>query len=291
MFYTLEELKKVDPSYDHRFNVTTTEVDRVNELIQGIKNTRNNLMPMPGDIVQYTTEHGNYYAHAHIEYFDEDNQMHICEQPYTPFITGNAEQVSFSTSGGAWAFIPRDLTPVGRELKRFTVWGRNGPCANGAIDFLTYVNVWEYDCNKQNYSTKNHDKFYVSLPEEDEYGYKFLISKGPYSHRAFRTEEDYLAWLKTYNGVEFTGHWGSSRIVWTLKQDEKYIPLDKYLSIENAIVDSQLCNGTIQECKRIYTDTSVTTYMPYQHEKIPLEDTKEHMVARMLFDINKSDSE
>jgi hypothetical protein len=289
-YYTLETLKEFDPSYNREHYTNQADVEKVNKFIKMIEESRNNNETVSGDIVEYTTKHGEFYKNAHIEKFETDedyaeNPVYICESPYVPFVDEYNGRFYTNTSGGAWNHIPKNLKLIGQREKTFCVWGHCGACGNGAVHFKAVVNVWEYveEGNLYNrMSTKDHSKFHVSIRDNTDYrsDYKYIITKGATSHTAFNTDKEYQAWLKTFNGVEFAGHWGNDRIVFTDKQIEKCLPLEEYQAITDCVIDSELCNATIQECKRVYTDNTVTTYLPYQNNKIPLEGIKvEYMRA------------
>lgn len=278
--FTRHQLKVINGSYHSEHTVTISDVKKVNDTIRVIENSRSKETPQVGDIVQFTNKHGEYYAKAHVE--RTGNELYICEQAYIPFVSidgidGN--RVSTSTSGGAWSDIPSNINYVGTKKKLFKIWGHSGACANGALDFQAEVSVWEYTEGEHEFTTRTHDKFYVDISKSDKQEYKYKIS-GSYK-TAFRTDEEYQAWLKTYHGVEKDGAWGNSKIVWTLKQESSCIPIEEYLQIENAIVDSELSNGIIQECKRIIEGTTITTVKPYQKNRIVLEGEKRYKNAYM----------
>jgi hypothetical protein len=290
--YTIETLKEIKLSHDMQYRISESDVEKVNKFIELIENSRDSTTPMIGDTVEFTDKHGEYYNHAHIEKIENDmtgnaEEIYICESPYIPFIDLYNDNIYTSTSGGAWQYIPKNLKLIGQRTKLFNVWGWCGACGNGAIQFEALVNVWEYkELNNifpEHLSTKTHDKFYVYIKKDDDFtsNYKYRIeTKGMTNHTAFKTDKEYKAWLKTFNGLEFKGHWENQLVVWTDKQIEKCIPLEEYLKIENCVIDSTLCNAEIQECKRIYTDNTVTTYLPYQNNSIPLEGvTVSHMKA------------
>lgn len=277
--YTLETLRKINEEAGNSFTEDT--VNKANELVEILENSRDNKCPQIGDIVEYTTEYGDYYGNAHIDSVKED-KIYICERPYTPFMTvdftGEEIDISFSTSGGAWTYTPRALKYLGKRSKLFKYWGGG---FSTAILFYATVNVWEHIEGNHEFSTKTHDKFFLSIVNpEYPYGYKYLISKGGLSDIAFTSEEEYKAWLKTFKGVEIdTLHDNNHKIIWTYKQTEKCVPLEEYLSIENAVIDSTLCNGSIQECKRIYGKNHIETILPYQHDKIEIKTAKAFMRA------------
>lgn len=278
--YTIETLKAINESYDHEHRVTQYDVDMANELVEVIEGSRNKDIPQVGDMIDYTNKHGDYYSRAHIESI-EDEKLYICENPSIPFTSIHGiKGISTSTSGGAWSYIPMNLKYVGTKKKLFKDWGHCGARGNGAVTFYAEVSVWEYIEGNPEYTTKTHDRFHVSIREKVNLSdYKYLVTKGSSNQTAFHTDEEYEAWLKTYHGVEKDGAWGNSRTVWTYKQDSQCIPLEDYLKIEDAIVDSELCNGTIQECKRIYEGTKVKTYLPFQNDKIEMKGVKEYRNA------------
>lgn len=277
--YTIETLKIINQSYDMKHGITQSDVDKVNKLIAIIEGSRRQDLAQAGDMIQFTNQFGEYYPNAHIERI-RDGQLYVCENPYSPFVElmENKEGIQVNTSGGAWSYLPLNLQYVGKQKKLFVAWGHDGACANGAINFFAEVSVWEYTEGIHEFTTKTYDKFFLTIRNDVEsYDYKYLISNFSGNHIAFHTNKEYKAWLKTFFGVEKEGPLGNTRIIWTYKQKSKFIPLEEYLKIKNAVVDSELCNGTIQECKRVYKDTTVTTYFPFQHNLIELKGVKAYM--------------
>lgn len=283
--YTIESLKEINQSYDYNHRVYESDVEKANKLVALIEGSREKESVQVGDIIEFTGGTGDYYGNSHVESVYDDGELHICHQGYAPFTNANSKGgISTSTSGGPWATIPGEVKYIGKRNKMFKAWGHRGATANGAFYFEAEVNVFEYIANEAlRFTTKTHDKYYVYVNKEEltyDNPYKYTVSSGAYSKTAFKTDEEYQAWLKTYQGVEFKGNWHNQIIVWTLKQDDKCIPLEDYLKIENAVIDSTMCNGKIQECKRVYKGTKVTTYLPYQKDMIVLEDVnREYMNA------------
>lgn len=281
--YTLENLKALNGRYDYNHGLKESDVVNVNNWVELIEKSRCSTTPLVGDIVEFTNKYGNYYQNAHIDNI-EGEELYICETPYVPFIMRSLEGVGYctSTSGGAWTYIPKKLKLIGTRKKLFKDWGSYGVCAEGAVTFYAEVNVWEYIDGNPEFTTKEFDKHYVSITKDRVHSteYKYIIRKESLGQVAFRTDEEYKAWLKTFHGVEQTGYGGiNQRIVWTYKQSSRCVPLNEYQSITDAVIDSELCNGTIQECKRIYKGTSVETILPYQNNKINLLNTKRYMRA------------
>lgn len=218
MEYTRESLIGVNASYHQQHRVSESDVQKASRIAQVIESTRTDAGPQVGDIVQYTTKHGDYHSTAHIEHMT-DGKWIICEQPSTPFVSVIRGAVNTNTSGGAWASIPTNPEYVGVAQKAFVSWGHCGPCANGAFTVVAQVNVWRYTDGNPEFSTEHHDMFYVTrLDRPDGYGYIYHVSRGwsmPY--KAFRTDGEYQDWLNRYDGVERPAAWTNSKIVWTRK--------------------------------------------------------------------------
>lgn len=213
---SIEDLIGVNASYHHEHRVSESDVQQANRIAQVIESTRTDVGPQVGDIVQYTTRHGDYYPRAHIENVN-DGRLSICEQPSEPFITVDEGAVRTSTSGGAWASIPATLERVGTAQKSFVAWGHCGPCGNGAFRVFAQVNVWRYTDGNPEFSTETHDMFYATrLDKPDDYGYVYHVRRG-YStpYQAFRTDAEYLRWLESTHGIERPAAWLNSTIVWT----------------------------------------------------------------------------
>lgn len=282
MGYTIESLKDINYSYDMAVGVKESDVDKANALIAAIESSRNQKCPQVGDIVNLTNAYGEYYERAHIEK-KEGSELYICESPYTPFVDIYNELISTNTSGGAWLYIPSNLKLVGTQDKIFKSWGNMGACANGAFSFYAKVNVWEYVDGIHEFTTKDYDKWHLSIFEEtsSQQAYKYILSKSGMKSCAFKTTEEYEKWKKTFRGIERENYNSKSKIVWAFKETSLCVPLEDYLKIENAVIDSELCNGVIQECKRIYEGSKVTTYLPYQNKRIVLPDTKPYMASNL----------
>jgi hypothetical protein len=273
--YTIESLKEINENYDQYHKVCQNDVDKANQLVEVIENSRNNKTPQIGDIVDFTAENGNYYKNAHIQSISEEG-LYICEVPHTPFVGINEleNNISTSTGGGAWDTIPSDLKYVGKREKNFRVFGWCGACKDGHIDFFAEVSVWEYTEGNPEFTTKNYDRFAVSIVKPNTLQpYKYIIGKGGIEYTSFRNDEEYQAWINTFNGIEREGKSGN-KVVWTYKQEEYCIPIEEYLSIQGAVISSEFCNNTIQECKRVYGENKITTYLPHQKDRIALKNVK-----------------
>ena len=135
------------------------------------------------------------------------------------------------------------------------------------IDLLTYLKNFEPDelvtiC-RGNYSTKTHDKYYVIYdphPEKRDSVYKFTSSID--KPRAWKTEKDFQAWLRTFRGVVEPGNWENQLIVWTYKNVEHHLSPVEYEDL-NIPEDTFLMNGSIRRCKRIYDDKHYIVHTYY----------------------------
>ena len=223
--YDLERLTKENTRYAHQIN--EKDVEKVNELISLITNGRSDKRPMLGDIVEYTTENGDYYKNAHIEQTDDttfgkEKTIYVCEKPYIPFVSEFRNSISFSTSGGAWSFIPKDLKLIGQRTKIFCTWGSYGACGNGAVYFTVAVNVWEYIEPNNKYaglSTKTHDKFYIYKHDDNTMNsYKYTTSIATSTKKAFKTDEEFEKWLADFRGIKFKGNFENQIVVFTPKE-------------------------------------------------------------------------
>lgn len=257
--YSIDTLKEINQSYDYRYRVSQSDVDKANAYVQLIESTRSNVQPKAGDRLRLTTKHGDYYSSAHIEGdypWGDEPSYNICECPYVPFIgiTENKDGIWCSTSGGAWQGVPKDkLRYVGREKKLFCDWGHMGACAGGAMYFEAEVSVWEYaEPNPKygTYTTKDWNRQYISFCENPKDG-------SPYRYfgdgMAYKDREDYLAWLKTHKGVEFEGNWPNQTVVFFYRTEHRFVTKEEYLSLDLP-VDTRMWNGSICNCKFEYDD-------------------------------------
>ncbi len=278
--YTLAELRDMNQVYDQVHRLNEQDVEIVNRFVEIIEGSRNNVSPRVGDIVEYTNKYGMYYGKAHIETVGDEG-LYICEQG-RPFIVMGTDSLHTSTSGGTWSYIPRDIPYVRSSEKAFITWGHAGACGDGGVTFQAMVSVFEYTEGVHEFTTKDYDMFFVSVSNEpDLFGYKYTVGcPGNTGCVAFRTDKEYQAWLKTFRGVEVDS--SGSKVVWTHKQVFACVPLEVYQKLDSLVVDSELCNGTIQECKREYDGTTVRTFMPYQDKRIVPNGVRRFMRAYEL---------
>ena len=251
----IKELIAINQRYlnDHKV-ITESDIKNIENLTALIELTRDNTTPKIGDIVKYTTKYGDYYAKALITNVFEDNSFEICEMPYTPFVCcydNKTNNIKMSVSGGAFHnFGKKMFKYVGKGQRKFCDWGACGPCANGAIDFIATVNIWEIKENNiySPYTTEKYNKMYIhKLEKPSDFGY-MILGDGI----AFKNEKDYTAFLKTYNAKEFNGYCENQKIIFYYKEENFYISKKEWENLKNCKIDTRLCNGSIITVKVKY---------------------------------------
>jgi hypothetical protein len=242
MRYDIDSLKEINRSYDYEHGMTRSDVDMANKYVEHIERTRSDTVPKAGDCVRYTTEDGDYYGKAHIE-FNRDGECNICERPSVPFIwyDGN-EGIKCFTSGGAWANIPTDqLVYIGREEKRFTDWGHCGSRGNGAVGFFAEVSVWEYihpEPLYEGYTTEKWRKVHVSKVQDEDRerhdGYLYL-TRGALSseccNNIFRTDGEYSQFLRDYKAKVFHENYPNKSVVFCYREQRQRVSREQYDSL------------------------------------------------------------
>lgn len=224
--YTVETLKKENYHFDYEHGITESDVMKVNKIIDAIENSRSTERIQVGDVVQYTNEYGEYFPHAMITNIYDDAE--ICENGnmYTNIHEG---EFCHSTSGGSFSHHEmKGFTYIGKTTRTFWTFGHNGACANGGVYFTATVNLWECNDNKEMFSTKTHDKYYLSYRKSDS-DYQYFASKsGGMSDNAWRTAKEMQAWLRTKRAI-VTGEntWGGA-IIWTYKEVKHHCSNTEY---------------------------------------------------------------
>jgi len=218
--------------------ITDIHVELANAYATKIKADRDNCRPVEGDILRYTNEVATYFPHAHVGETNSDGCT-ICEVPHIPFVSENKEtgKLSFSAGGGEWGLInPMTAKLVGKETRMFNIWCSDGvQYAHSGLAFMAEVNVWEYtpeNLPHGDYTTKNWNRRYYHISNED----------GKTTYHSFMagcalSKSEYLAWLKTYKGVEFAGHSPEQVVVY-------YYRAAEYLLEKNEWDDLPLPVGT-----------------------------------------------
>lgn len=261
MKYTIDTLREINARFCGSHILMNYDVDKANMYVELIENTRSEKSPSVGDCVRYTNEYGDYYGAAHIEKADA-NEIYICERPYTPFIHEYEGRISCNTSGGAWTHLPtRELKYIGKIEKRFCDWGNCGCCADGAIDFIAEVSLWEYVDSKNpfvskngyKFTTKDFDKCYVTFnPNRNDTDYIYFTDGN-----AWKNKREYQVWLRTFRAEVFKGYWINQFVVWTWKNTEHHVSPKEFDKLDLP-EDTFKINGDILRCKRKYNDEAHT---------------------------------
>jgi len=267
--YSIETLIPLNSVYHAAHRVLESDVAMANMYKAIIESSRTDDRIQAGDILELTTQHGNYFKDAHIEKLDqESNRWTVCEAPHTPFIWLNdtKDNIRCSTGGGIWTSVPNNLQLIGKRKKLFKDWGHCGSCADGAVAFEAEVNVWEYiEPNRLygEYTTKDYNRYYISYRAGE---------KGNPRHNntcryigddfTFANTDDYTAWLKTFRGVEFQGNWPNQVVVFCYKRVEKLLPFEEYNALDLPI-DTRICNGIIEV--KVFYDDALRTVTEYRY--------------------------
>lgn len=253
----IKELKEINQRYlNTHYEITEREKENINNLINIIEKTRDKQTPKTGDIVKFTSEHGEYFENALISSIWEDGKIEICECPYTPFFTiynKSKNDIRISVSGGSFHDFNKNLFKyIGTGKRKFCDWGSCGACADGAIDFCANVNVWEVkQKNKfEPYTTEKYNRMFIhKLEKSTDLGYT-ILGDGI----AFKNDKDYNAFLRTYKAKEFQGYCQNQTVIFYYKEENHYISKEEWEKLENYQIDTRLCNGSIITVKVKYND-------------------------------------
>ena len=266
--YTIETLTEINSSFiKAHYKIDQSDVNMVNELIKNVEESRSVSTPAPGDVVEYINEYGDYFSNVHIETV-VGQTIYLCERASTYISKSDENNISCSSSGGTWKYIEiGKLEYVKTTERRFWHFGHCGNCADGGIDFYATVNLWKCNLNKEPFSTKTHDKYYISYSgNRDDYHY--FASKNGISC-AWKTKKEFQAWLRTHRAII------NNNIAWTYKEVEHHVTPTEYDNL-NAIEDVMQMNGK-RLCKRIYDDENFTlhTYFVWYWDDSEIEDYRE----------------
>lgn len=268
--YTFETLKKENELFDSYYGVNKSDVERVNHLINMIEKSRSVETIQPYDVVEYTNEYGEYFPKATATMKNEED-IELCENAGIHLSIYDNELCG-SASGGSFSHHKEsEFTYKGTAIKTFWTLGSAGACANGGIYFTATVNLWECNNNKKKYSTKTHDRYYLSHRKSDN-DYKYFASHNALSSCAWEAEEEMQAWLRTYRAVTDEEHTWGGAVIWTYKEIEHHCSNTEYDALE-AQEDIFLMNGSKRRCKRVYDDKNyiLHTYFVWYWEDDTLD--------------------
>lgn len=275
--YTLETLKKENKLFDSYYGLDESDVEKVNRIIEMIERSRSIDVIQKYDVVEYTNEYGEYFPKATAT-MKRGGNIELCENAGVHLSICDSKLCG-SVSGGAFNHHKEnEFAYKGMSSNTFWTWGNAGACANGGIYFTATVNLWECNDNKEMFSTKTHDKYYLSYRKaENNRDYQYFASKAGMNSYAWRTEEDMQAWLRTKRAVVTEKNTWGGAVIWTYKEIEHHLS-DIEFDALNAQEDIFLMNGSKRRCKRVYDDKNyiLHTYFVWYWE----DDTQE-FYARM----------
>ena len=254
MKINLEELKRLNPKRNY-YDADITDKDVV--LLQGYVDLleKESSTPKIGDMVQFTNECGEFYSSGHLNKINAD----LCDfyaEAFIPYVFVEKDKTySFSVSGGYRENANlSELKYVGKKEKYFTLFR-----SCGSITFPVMVNVWEYNKNKDDFSTKTHDRvvvYEVKNQNNSIYNHKFEVHNKSFCCKTFNTSNNLNRWLEMRKAVKSKLEWNENCLVfWILKEEERYLSKDKY----NELSDKELfnsvvfTNGSLRFAKRKYT--------------------------------------
>lgn len=164
--YTVETLKKENELFDSYYGINNADVEKVNHLIDMIEKSRSVESIQTFDVVEYTNEYGEYFPKATVT-MKEEEDIELCENAGI-HLSIYDDELCGSASGGAFSHHKEsEFVYKGTAVKTFWTWGNVGARANGGIYFTATVNLWECNNNKEMFSTKTHDKYYLSHRKSD----------------------------------------------------------------------------------------------------------------------------
>lgn len=236
-----KEIREANKTYMSRYNLTKEDIKMVNKAIKNIRDYRKGKStPSVGDRIRYITKEGDFYHNALIEKIDE-NGIHVCLDPYVPFVFCNNNTITVNVSGGPFTIIEnKERLQNGRPIKgQFKIWGSNGPGPEATLQFQTDVTLWTFsepDALYDGMTTENHIKIYVREHKEP-VGEGYLITAESYNisfQTAFKNRQEYETFLKDHEGKEFPNpHWkGENYIVFCLRPKTKVMKITEWEKIK-----------------------------------------------------------
>lgn len=256
--YNLEQFKEDNKGYAP-MNIPTEVSDAdwqiARRCIDGIERSLDSTIPSPGDVVIYTTENGDYRPYARVDYMYDD----ICIWEGASMYANedgscHASQASMSHSSIDLSLFKK----LGYVYAPFWCFGSCDACAGGGIYFDARVHLWEYTEPNQKfpgYTTEKWCKWYVDTLKKSLSGYvkRAEVAAKDGMTVAFKTEEDYQTWLRTYRGKEFDGYWPEQKVVWGYRESWTSMDKPSWDKLDLPL-DTRLCNAYIRDCKVKYDD-------------------------------------
>ena len=288
--YTLETLKKENELFNSYYGLDESDVEKVNRIIEMIERSRSIDVIQKYDVVEYTNEYGEYFPKATAT-MKRGGNIELCENAGVHLSICDSKLCG-SVSGGAFNHHKEnEFAYKGMSSNTFWTWGNAGACANGGIYFTATVNLWECNDNKEMFSTKTHDKYYLSYRKAENNGdYQYFASKAGMNSYAWRTKEDMQAWLRTYRAVTDGEHTWGGVVIWTYKEIEHHCSNTEYDALK-VPEDIFLMNGSKRRCKRVYDDANciIHTYFVWYWEDDTLDFYERMSLQNKVIDSYKVD--
>lgn len=245
---TLEELTRNNATHiDTHGPLDEEDVARINKVSDIIEKNRGNV-PQIGDVVEVFTRKGEYFPHAHIAEINPNGTVVVCASGGLAVVNSKGEMSR--VSGGPWMTLDVQLfSPNGEYVKDFQFYR---PAAfyqaHAMVIFQAKVRRWKYANPNPLYGNYSEKDYYRCLHHI--FSEKDSKMFGGYRHYAgskgFRTEEDYLAWLITYKGVEFKGEFRNT--VFVYRREEILIDKAEWDALKLP-TDTRMINASIVPIK------------------------------------------
>ena len=233
--YTAETLALMNESFAYRYGITGDDVEEVNKFVKLIESTRNIHAPEVGDRVVYTSKHGDYSPGAIINRKFSDN-FSVCIRPHDSFIS-YYDEIWCDVSGGPCTKIPiTNLEYKGQCDNLFSIWGHCGMCVGGTVQFNAKVSFWKYSEPEPYYdqfTTENWRKIHIHKNSKDDYNKSGNLYVS--DSICFKSEEEYLTFLREYDATVYPGCWPDKYIVWCMHCKKALEKNDDAKSISNDV--------------------------------------------------------
>ena len=276
---TVEELRNNNIGYTlGKDGITEADLQLVNGIIDKIEQTRTR-KPHPLDVVEYTDSFGCYYPNAIIDGDTYRNgSTALCECGSSYVSVSDDGTLCKSISGGAFPLIDKDkLRYIGKKEKIFWTFSTLGAGAQHALYFKAEVSCFELNLREEllkRYTTKDYDYIFVQDwgDRTSDCGYKYTVTKGPYPHCAFRTEEELNEYLSHYEAVEepYFDNDNLRKKYWILKS--AFVSVwteDEFGKIKADRTATSLFNGRPVPTKYIKDGTTLLRYVLRADETRP----------------------
>lgn len=263
--YTKERLERNNAVYlsEYSHRIEKSDIQFANRCVKMMYNALCFNRPKVGDIIQYTTQDGEYYPHAHIDRI-ENGMVSVCLNPFVPFIFIRDGEIEMeSVSGGPWVQVPESaLQKTGTESKWFCFFGSSGVCAHGSIEFEGYANCWEF--KEENplfgeYSTKLYDRTIFRKGVDG----KWFVSGSTIF--GLPDKADFEQWKRELKAVQF-GDFGKDDTVtiFSYKEQHFLVPVSKWKRLSYPQSKRRI-NGRNYVCVKLHTDDNAKVVSVYRY--------------------------